>query len=493
MAAAKAGSSLALHYRRYAIGNVLTLVAGLITFPITTRLLTNEQFGLLGYWEAWIVLLVAVFKLGAGDTIMRFYPSRDDPQLLVRHATNFVLVPTLLGLAGWGTCLVVASLGAVLGLVETPWVMLVALGIVLVNVLTSHVLWVMRTRQLSGLGTVIDVSARWLGVGATLITLFYVSQSVIGMLVARMAAGAIILALLISWTFRNLRFSWAAVDMPYAREGLAYGIPLALKELSGVVLAFVDRIMLRWLLGDLGALGIYVIGSSLATYVDQLVTSALGQAWTPAVNRVYNTEGADAVRALKARVLRPLVYVCAGLAIGIVVGGQDLVVLVAGAGKAAAAPIFVLSSVLLLVTPVLTIGGTGLLLERKSKTYFALTLVAAGINIVANLALIPVFGIFGAAISTSCSQIVLYSLFYGFCPPALRCLPRPKVIFTAGVGVVAFLALHLVVEQMSLVQPWARLLILIPTMLLGYVVPVLAMDPEMRAMALALRRRREGA
>lgn len=492
MGDSKSSISLALHYRRYAIGNVLTLVAGLVTFPITTRLLTNEQFGLLGYWEAWIVLLVAVFKLGAGDTIMRFYPAREDPILLVRHATNFVLVPSLLGMAGWSVCLMVASLGAALGWVGAPWVMLAALGIVLVNVLSSHVLWIMRTRQLSGLGTLVDVSARWLGVCATLITLFFVSQSVTGMLVARMVAGAVILAGLLAWTFRSMTFSWAAIDVPYAREGLSYGIPLAMKELSGVVLGFVDRIMLRWLLNDLGALGVYVIGSSLASYVDQLVTSALGQAWTPAVNRVYNTEGPEAVRALKARVLRPLVYVCAGLSAGIVLGGRDLVMVVAGSGKVAAAPIFILSSVLLLVTPILTIGGTGLLLERKSKTYFVLTLVAAGINVVANLLLIPAFGIFGAAVSTSCSQIVLYSLFYWFCPPGLRCLPQPRIILTAGAGVALCLALHFSLAAVLPTQALIRLLFLVPIMLLGYVVPVLAMDRDMREMLSAPLRRRMG-
>ena len=50
-----------------AFSNVLVLAAGLVSFPITTRLLSSSEFGLLSFWESGLLVLVAILKLGASD------------------------------------------------------------------------------------------------------------------------------------------------------------------------------------------------------------------------------------------------------------------------------------------------------------------------------------------------------------------------------------------------------------------------------------------
>lgn len=476
--------SLATHYRRYAVGNVLIMIAGFVSFPITTRMLTSADFGVLGYWEAWIVLLTAVLKLGAGDTMMRFYPHQGDDRQHLRYATNFVLLPAALGLVGWCVTLLLVALGSLTGAVDTPAVAFAAMGIVLMQVLGSHVLWAMRTRELSGLGTLVDVAWRWLIVALVVGTLYFVAQSVLGLFLARLIAAVVIVACLLVWASRHMRVSWAAIDWPYAKEGFHYGLPLAFKELSSVVLAFVDRIMIKWLLDNYAMLGIYTIGISLANYVDQLVMSALGQAWTPAVNRLYTTQGPEAVREAKRRLFRPLVYVCVGLAVGIIMVGRDFVTLIAGAGKVEAANIFTIAAMGMLVTPVLSIAGTGLLLERKSKTLFLLTIVAAACNIVLNFILIPRFGIIGSTASMVASQLLLHSLVYYHCSPALRSLPPVSVILKAFVAGMLCLSVAFGTEMFHLQSPAWRFVAGALLLLGGYAVPVLVMDGHIRRLLL---------
>ena len=48
MTAKKPG--FATHYLRYSTGNLLVIVAGLVSFPILTRLLDNKQYGILNYY-----------------------------------------------------------------------------------------------------------------------------------------------------------------------------------------------------------------------------------------------------------------------------------------------------------------------------------------------------------------------------------------------------------------------------------------------------------
>lgn len=475
---------LAVHFRRYATGNVLVLVAGFVSFPITARLLSAEDFGVLGYWEAWILLLAAVFKLGAGDTMMRFYPHDEGEEKQREHSTNFVLVPALFGFGGWAVTMIFVVAGAWAGLIDRPVVAIAAVGVVLLQVIASHVLWAMRTRELSGLGTMFDVSWRWLGVGATAVTLLYVSRSVEGLFIARVLVGLLIVGLLMRWLLANLRFSRQDIDMARAREGFHYGIPLAFRELSHVLLGFIDRILIKWVLNDHAVLGLYIIGMSLASYVDQLVSAALNQAWTPASNRIYNTQGAEGVRAAKQRLLRPLVYICMGLAVAIPLGGHDFVRLVAGPSKLGAAPIFIVAAVMLMITPVLVIAGTGLLLERRSKTLFALTLVAAVFNVSVNLALVPRFGVMAAALSTTGSQILLHLMSYWFCSPALRCLPEASVLLRACVAAATCVALAALANMLPVEHSLLRLCVLVPVLIIGYVLPVLVMDRQVRQLAL---------
>ena len=58
-------TSVGTHYLRYSSANIAVLLAGFVSFPILTRLLDNTQYGILGYYETWIALSVAVLKFGA--------------------------------------------------------------------------------------------------------------------------------------------------------------------------------------------------------------------------------------------------------------------------------------------------------------------------------------------------------------------------------------------------------------------------------------------
>lgn len=480
MSTPKSRPSLATHYRRYAAGNVLVIAAGFVSFPITTRLLSSAEFGVLGYWEAWILLLTAALKLGAGDTMMRFYPHGGDEAAKLRFASNFLLVPTLLALGAWSIALLCVSVGSVVGFVEHPAVAFAALAIVLLQVVSSHAMWLMGTLEYSGLSTLVNVIWRWVGVGVMLAVLMFVLQTALGAFLSRVLVGTVLAAWLIRWVFAQVRITWGGVDWEEAWTGLRYGLPLAMKELSGIVLGFIDRLMLKWLLNDFSVVGIYTIGVGLASYVDMLISAALGQAWTPVANRLYTEQGAAAVQDSKRKVLRPLVYVCVGLAVGIALCGRDFVILMAGQGKAEAGPIFVLASICLLLVPILSTCGMGLLLERRSGTLFAITLCAAALNVALTYVAIPRWGAMGAAASTCFSQIALHLTVLRYCSPSLRCYPDPMVVLRAAAAAGVCLLVGLGFDLFGVHNALARCLVAAGLVLVLYALPVLAADAQLR-------------
>jgi O-antigen/teichoic acid export membrane protein len=468
------------HYVRYALGNLLMVAAGFVSFPITTRLLSNAEFGVLSYWETGLMLLVAVLKLGGGDAIVRFYPQKAGDGVMLRYSTNFVLLPSLAALAGWCLTMTIAAIGAWQGWIDTPTTALFAFAQVLPLVWGGFVLRVMQGRELSGLNTVVSVAWRWLLVATTLAVLLFITPTATGVFIGRLFAHLLMAGYLVYWLTRNLPFHWSLRDWAYAAEGFRFGVPLAMMEISNVLLGYIDRVMLKWLLNDFASVGIYSIGYALATYLGQLISVSLTQATGPVLNRIYENEGAAGVRRFKSAVMGPLVYVCVGLIAGLLISGTDALAMLASQDKAASGPVFVLLGTCFLIVPIVFVAGEGLLLEKKSGVVFVVTAGAALVNVALNLVFIPRFGYMGAAYASGICQIGRQVLLYVCCPRDFRVLPQLTTLGYAGTFATLCVAIGWGTGMFGLSGPFVRFSAAAGLMLVLYALPLIVVDRQLR-------------
>ena len=65
--------SLFTHFRNYATGGLFSALIGVASFPILTRSLSVEDYGLLGLIVSSLTLFVAFGKFGVQHSIVRFY------------------------------------------------------------------------------------------------------------------------------------------------------------------------------------------------------------------------------------------------------------------------------------------------------------------------------------------------------------------------------------------------------------------------------------
>lgn len=468
------------HYLRYAASNLLVLAAGFVSFPVTTRLLDNHEFGVLAYFDTWALLLAGLLKLGAGEAMLRFYPHGGDAAAHARFGTHFVLLPAVLGLGAWGLLLFGMIVARIAGVEGVSDVMFLAMLTVPLTLCSSHVMWLMTVRERSDLSSATNVIWRWLEVGAVVVVIVFLLRSALGAYVGRLAAGIVVVAWLLKWLRDSTPFELRAFDRAYALEGLRYGLPMALNEVASVILGLIDRVMLKQILADYSPVGIYTIGFALASYLNVLLSTAISRAFTPAASRVFVSDGAAEVRALKRQVLRPLVYGSAAICTGLWLGGQDFILFVSGPSKVGSAPVFVFVGICFALYSILTVAGYGLLLEKRSRLVFALTAGCAVVNIGLNLVLIPRYGFMGAAWATGSSYLGLGLLLYAFCPAALRCAPEVSVLLRALVAALFCVALARFVGIDALGHPFARFVAAGVCVLLGYLVPVVATDALLR-------------
>jgi O-antigen/teichoic acid export membrane protein len=444
------------HLSRYALGNVLALGAGLVSFPVTTRLLDSSQFGILSYFDTYILILAAILKFGCGDTLVRFYPHGGNEKEFARYWSSLFLAPALIGLTIWLFVMTIASYLALQGNLEMPSTVLLALIQTLFAVLFSHFLWVSRTREQSKFNAAIDVTSKWSTVAVVLIVLLLGWTAADGVFTGRLIVLAIFNITLLVWLSRQIQIKIKAIDWGLTWRGLRYGIPLALGEISSILLGLVDRIMLKHYTSDFSTVGIYSIGFGLASYFDQVVANSLAQAITPVAGRLYATEGASAVVSLKKTVLKHLVYIAGALVSFLLIAGQDLLLMLAGSDKIESAKIFVLAATFFAVMPILKLMALGLLLEKRSDVHFFVLLGSAAAAVTLNYITIPIWGTMGACFSTCLTLTGMNLVLYLLCPRDLRCAPSLGCLARAGFVSIFCITLMSWTELFGVTSHWAR-------------------------------------
>lgn len=473
---------LAKHYLRYSTANVLVMMAGLVSFPLLTRLLDNTQYGILGYYETWVLMAVAVAKLGAQHSIQRFYPHGGDEARMRAFATNLFYLPMLGSLVLWAFVGAVAIVhGYATGDGHSP-VFWMALVMTPMLVYSSLVETVLRVTEQSRTVMFTRVAWRWLQLALMLGAVMAVQHTAAAAYGGKLLAVVIGLVFYLGWARRHLHFARDTVNAGEMRQSFAYGMPLVMTEILAVALVSIDRIMLKGLSGDFAVVGIYSVGAALAMQVHMFMNLTVFESFTPAANRVYVTEGAAAVRALKRTMLMPMTYAAIGVALLLWTLGTDLIIALSGASKAASGPVFELMGAMNAVLPVLLVCGFGLVLERRTKTVMVLMCGAVAINAALNWWWIPAWGVMGAAYATLASSAVSSIAACLLVNPALRQFPDRRTLLTALCAGVLALIGEWITVHLDLRPGWQRMLV--GGMLIGgpYLLALLTLDGRLRAM-----------
>lgn len=475
-------TGLGRHYLRYSIANVLVMLAGLVSFPLLTRLLDNTQYGILGYYETWVLMAVAVAKLGSQHSIQRFYPHGGDEARMRSFATNLFYLPMLGSLVLWAFVgAVVVVHGQATGEGHSP-VFWMALVMTPMLVYSSLVETVLRVTEQSRMVMLVRVASRWLQLALMLGAVLLIQHTAAAAYGGRLVAVVIGTVFFAAWAHRNLRFARRAVDAGEVRQSFAFGMPLVATEILAVALVSIDRIMLKSLSGDFAMVGIYSVGAALAMQVHMFMNLTVFESFTPAATRVYVTDGAAAVRALKRTMLMPMTYAAVGVALLLSCLGTDLIIALSGQGKAASGPVFALMGTMHSLLPLVLICGFGLVLEKRTKTVLLLMCGAVVINTLLNWWWIPAFGVMGAAYATLASSAASSTAACLLVDPALRQFPDRRTLLTASAAAALAAAGAWATHRLGLSPGWQRLML--GGMLIGipYLLTLLLLDPRLRAL-----------
>ncbi|HYT74858.1 MAG TPA: lipopolysaccharide biosynthesis protein [Vicinamibacterales bacterium] len=375
----------------YGMGDAATSVVSLLLLPIFTSYLTPADYGVITMLLTIEAVTKVLFRWGVDTAFMRLYYDCAD-----RHAQQRLASTIFLFLFTVNGVLVAA------GIMSADWLSdllfhtrahAILIRLTLANTFVAGFFFipfqVLRIGERSGQFVALSFSRSAGTIIARLLLVIGARMGVLGIVTADVAVTAILTATLTRWFAPLLRPVFSRTVL---REALGFGLPRVPHSVAQQIIGFADRYFLN-AYGTLRDVGLFSIGASFGLAL-KFFLGAFESAWTPFflglmrerdAKRVYST--------VSTYVLAVLVLLVAGVC----ATAPAVVRLFTTAQFHGAAMVTPWIALGVMFQGIYLVGSIGLVITKRTKVYPISTGAAAAASVLANVLLIPRYGILGAA------------------------------------------------------------------------------------------------
>jgi O-antigen/teichoic acid export membrane protein len=386
----------------YAAADILGAGIGLITSPISTRLLTQEQYGALPLLSAvWAV--VALVQYAGMDSAFPFFRSQKQHDSAKVLATATMLASAS-GVLLWGLFFAANMV--------TPWlrnyaeVSTLELGLFLLGILPGTLLnwylYILRYENQAMAFARISLLGRTLSTVLALPAMALVPQDL--RLVVGLGIGSFVSLIALAWALRELRilnlfvYDKTAWSVDLAKEMLQYGLLLVPGAMVYSIATVVDRLLVGWFVGPQGnailALTAAVGGTAL------LLKLWFARAWDPKMVEWLKSGNPRIYLPRLQLGIKILLLAMLPLPLLAVLWIEPIIHLLYPAQYASVAPLIpaLISSGVISTFSLVAVATV--LIANTAKCHLPIYGMALLLNTAVATLVIPVHGVFGAIIGT---------------------------------------------------------------------------------------------
>lgn len=385
----------------FAVGPLGGALLGFITVPITTWLVSPEQFGLTTMFTLFQTLLTSFVYLGIDQSFVREYSSyKGSKENLLFNA---MLIPMAISIFLMiGILFFINPISEYL-FSEVNMLIMIALIIWIPFVVIERFLLLNIRMQEKGLQySAFSILVKLTVMIVTILLLFTFERTytsiVLGAIIGQIVGDGILLF----FSRKVLKFINVKIDETLIKRMLSFGLPLLPAMVITWVLNSTDRIVLDYF-STIQDIGIYFSAMKLVSAL-VMVQGIFATFWSPVAYR-WHEEKVDTKKFTQ--VSYTLSFVMGAVFIGILLF-KELAIWILSPEYAEAQYILPF----LLFTPIMyTMSETtmmGISIARKTHWNIWISLLAALINIIVNILLVPSMGGIGAAIGTGVAYIIFF-------------------------------------------------------------------------------------
>ena len=393
----------------YGLANFGIRALNFLLLPLYTRFLTPTDYGLITLAETFAAFLALVMGLGFDSALQRLYFHYvDDPSALASYlgsTIKFALVAS-----AFAVLLTVTAgtpiLHAFAPRFDVPYRFLIWAIITAASAqFLQYKLVVFQSEGRPQRYISLTVASFVLTASFAVALVVFAHRGASGMLLGKLAAALIGLCLTLFLFSGALRapFHWN-----YVRETLAIGVPLVPHQLMAGGLMVADRFILGYY-RNLSEVGLYSIAYTLGG-VMSLVTLSLTQAWAPAYYDLARKE--EAGRRAMGRICSELAVVLSAIACFGTLIAQDFVAHFLDHRYVAAGRIVPWIIGAYFAHSIFTMFSLAVVQARQTQWMMLVSFVAFVVNTAMNFALIPRWGMYGAAYATIVAYVVEVLVMY---------------------------------------------------------------------------------
>lgn len=382
---------------------MLPNVLNLLLVPLFAHHLKTEGYGALALLALFSTVAKIVFRLGLDAGFFRVHYDQPDDASRKRLAGTVALFGAAVGAALLALTALLARPLSFLLFGDEPaparWVVLAAADVA-VGTLAFVPLGLLRIRERPGLFSAFSVGRHLVNL-LLKVALLRAGWGVEGVLWSDVAATAVFVLALLPTLRGQVTASFA---VPLLKDALGFGLPKVPHGLFVQIQNLADRKILD-LFVSRADVGLYHMGYTLGTAV-KFPLSAFEPAWGPFL--YAEIKKPDAPRTI-ARLATVAFAVFALVATAVAtLGGEALTLLTPGSPEfRAAAPVIPIVACAYLFHGIFLLTSVGIGVSKRARYYPLITAVVAAVNVAANFALIPRFGMVGAAWATLVSYAVM--------------------------------------------------------------------------------------
>jgi O-antigen/teichoic acid export membrane protein len=397
---------LARHSAIYGLGGLVSRVLAIFLLPLYASYLRGAGFGKLETIVALTTVLVIVLRLGISSAFFRFYFDTKDPArrvVVVRTSFWFTMGMATLGLVlGW---IFASDIDGWLRLGDDPWLVRAAFVGLWAQMNYEQLTSLFRVEERSTAFVLASLTNVLITIGATVLLVVGLRKGATGAVVGNFVGTLTVYLVLLGYRRYQLGPQF---DRNLLRQMNKFGLPLVPSALALWAINFIDRLFIAHF-KDQTEVGVYSVAVRISSAIVFLMI-AFRTAW-PAF--AYSIEDDREAKRTYAYVLTYLVVICAWGSLALGALAPWLVDVLApkpefARAAEAVAPLAFAATAYAAYT-VIAIGSGR---ARKTQLNWVVSGVAAAVNIALNIALIPRYGMIGAAIATLVAYVALFAGMY---------------------------------------------------------------------------------
>jgi O-antigen/teichoic acid export membrane protein len=395
---------LARHSAVYGLGGIVSRLLAVLLLPLYTAYLTTSDYGKIETLVAGTAVLTIVLRAGISSAFFRFYFDSPEPEArrrVLRTSFWFTMTTATAGLVA-GLALAGPIAHGLFGDAGDAGLVRAAFVGLWAQMNYEQLTALFRVEERSTAFVLASLANIVVTVGATVLLVVVLDEGALGVLVGNFTGTLVVYLALLGYRREQLGLE---LDRSLLREMNRFGLPLVPSALFLWATNFSDRFFLVTLT-DTAEVGRYSLAVRIASAMVLLLT-AFRTAW-PAF--AYSLEDDREARRTYGFVLTYLLFLTSWIALALSLLAPWLVRWLAPSNAdfwpaADVVPPLAFAAVAFGGYIVMAIGVGR---ARRTQFNWVVTAIAAAVNVALNLALIPPYGMTGAAIATVVSYTVMF-------------------------------------------------------------------------------------